>query len=253
MKSNPASLLNVYASNHINSQTVCKAFAQGADAPIVPSAPLLPGSIAMYGCLRGLEPTLRQAQMEKRDWYYIDNGYIKPGHYDGYYRITRNAYQIDGAGKSYGWRYARLGINANPWRIDGRHIVFCPPSEVWCGIIGINREAFIADTLYKIKVKTKRKVVTRAKASGRSLELDLQDAWCLVTYSSNAAVEAAIAGIPVICLGRCAASAISGTINDIETPPTPDRANWLGVLADNQFTLEEMRNGTCWRQIRAVY
>lgn len=250
---NPASLLNVYASNHINSQTVCKAFAEGAGAPIVPPAPLRPGDVAMYGCLRGLGPTLRQAQAENRDWYYIDNGYIKAGHFDGYFRVTRNNYQINGTGKSYGWRYARLGINAKPWRADGKHIIFCPPSEVWCGIIGIDREAFIADALYKIKINTSRKIITRAKGSQRALALDLTDAWCLVTYSSNAAVEAAISGIPVICLGRCAASAISGAINEIESPPTPDRANWLGVIADNQFTLAEMRDGTCWRQIRAAF
>lgn len=217
---------------------------------MVPPSPLLPGDVAMYGCLRGLEPTLRQAQKEGRDWYYIDNGYINPGHYDGYYRVTKNAFQIDGSGESNGERLARLKFHVKPWRINGRHILFCPPSEVWCGIVGIDYKRFIEKTLYEIKRFSSRHVVFRNKIIKRALELDFLDAWCMVTYSSNAAVEAILAGIPVITIGSCAASEMSGTIKNIDDLPMPDRANWLGVLADNQWTLDEMRNGTCWKQLR---
>lgn len=219
----------------------------------MPPSPLLPGDVVMYGCLRGLEPTLRQAQKEGRDWYYIDNGYFCPGHYDGYYRVTKNAYQIDGQGRSNGKRLAQLKLHVKPWRENGRHIVFCPPSEVWSEIQGINHKQFVSDTLHAIKDATKRPLVVRQKSIKRALELDLTDAWCLVTYSSNAAVEAILAGIPVICLGRCAASAISGTIENIETPITTKRSSWLGVLADNQWTLDEMRDGTCWKQLREKF
>ena len=204
----------------------------------------------MYGCLRGLEPTLRQAQAEKRTWFYADNGYLKPGHYGGYYRITRNAYQIDGRGESDGKRATKLGITLKPWRRDGRHVLFCPISPTWGAINGVDPVKFSADTLQLLRRLTDRPLKVRAKNSGQALASDLKNAWCLVTYSSNAAVEALIAGIPVFCRGTCAASAMSSSLEFIDTPAMQERENWLGVLADNQWTLEEMRKGTAWEMLQ---
>lgn len=245
--------MHVYATEHISSRTVCKAFAEGAGAKVVAPAPLRPGDVAMYGCLRGLEPTLRQAQKEGRNWYYIDNGYINPGHFDGYFRVTRCNYQIDGRGVSNGQRLSRLPLHVKPWRTDGRHIVFCPPSPTWCDIVGLDLKAFMKNTHAALRARTRRPIVVRAKPTEQALAADLVNAWCLLTYSSNAAVEAAIAGIPVVCLGHCAAYAIGGTIDEIEAPPMPPRAGWLGVLADNQWNLDEMRDGTCWDQLREQF
>ena len=70
----------------------------------------------MYGCLRGLLPTLNQAQAEGRTWWYMDNGYFRPGHFAGYYRVTRNAMQHDGTGNVSSERWERLGLNIAPWK-----------------------------------------------------------------------------------------------------------------------------------------
>lgn len=248
-------VIHVYSTGHIHSRTVCEAFAAGCNALIVPPAPLVLGDVFMYGMLRGLEPTLRQAQAEGRTWYYADRGYLRASRgedYSGYFRVTRNDYQIDGYGLSDGERFRALGIIPAPWREDGKYIVFCPPSETWCRLMGIDLQQFTGHTLYRIKALTDRKVTVRNKFSIRTLAMDLLDCWCLVTYSSNVAVEAALAGVPVICLGRCAATAISGTLDDIHDPPRPDRENWLGVLADSQWQLSEMRSGLCWRMLNGV-
>ena len=79
---------HVYATSHPKSRMICEAFAKGSGWPIVPPAPLRDDAVFMYGCLRGLKPTLDHARAEGRTWYYADNGYFRPGK-SGYFRITK--------------------------------------------------------------------------------------------------------------------------------------------------------------------
>ena len=96
----------------------------------------------MFGYLRGLLPTLRQAQREGRTWYYADNGYFRPGRRvsdHGYYRVTRNAMQHDGTGKASPERWRSWACEIQPWRTTGSHVVVCPPARLLAAIIGIRR------------------------------------------------------------------------------------------------------------------
>jgi hypothetical protein len=63
-------------------------------------------------------------------------------------------------------------------------------------------------------------------------------------------VTAAIQGIPVITLGACAANPISNKMEDIEKPKFFDIEQWAYNLAANQWTIEEMENGTCWNEVK---
>ncbi|MEQ8504625.1 MAG: hypothetical protein RIB80_04815 [Rhodospirillales bacterium] len=70
----------------------------------------------------------------------------------------------------------------------------------------------------------------------------------MVTWTSNAAVDALLAGVPVFCTGDCAASVMgrSDPIN-IEYPYYPDnRYEWAATLAANQWTLDEIASGMMW-------
>ena len=256
-------MLNCYSTGHKHSATVCQAFAAGiVGAPILPPAPYVSGQTFMYGCLRGLLPTLRQAQA-KTDiypWFYGDNGYVKRGHYHGYYRVTRNAYQHDGRGEADEGRWRSLGLDIKPWRKGGKHIVVCPPSRLWGALMGFSADVWLDQTLKKLGEHTDRPIRVRMKMSWEQvkkptapLEEDLADAWMLVTHSSNAAVEAVLYGVPVICTESCAAQIMGRTsIADVESPVYPDdRLRWASVLASNQWTLDEMRDGTCWRMLKA--
>jgi hypothetical protein len=217
-----------------------------------------------FGALRGLLPTLRQAQREGRDWYYGDNGYFKPGRRirdRGYYRVTKGAMQHDGSGVFPPDRWNRLGLSIKPWRKRGSHIVVCPPSRLYAVILDFNADQWLADTLSKLKTYTDRPLRVRKKMSwdevkrldGPSLADDLADAWALVTHSSNAAVEALLAGVPVFCTDRCAAYRMGlPDLARIEDPAMPDdREQWAWNLAANQWNLEEMRSGLCWRELQA--
>ena len=41
-----------------------------------------------YGILRGMEDVFPECDRIKKPWFNVDNGYFKPNHYDGYYRVS---------------------------------------------------------------------------------------------------------------------------------------------------------------------
>jgi len=254
-------MLHVYQTPQSKNQKICEAFAAGCGAPIVPPYPLLPGDVFMYGCLRGLLPTLRQAQAEGRTWFYADNGYFRPGRkgWGGYYRVTRNALQHDGSGAAGPDRWNRLDMKIRPWRKTGNHIIVCPPSRLLAVILGFDADRWLAETLATLRNHTKRKIRLRKKMSWSEVKLghgvpladDLAGAWALVTHSSNAAVEALVAGVPVFCTAPCAAYRMGlPDVAMIENPIMPGgREQWAWNLAAAQWTLNEMASGLCWREL----
>ncbi len=74
-------------------------------------------------------------------------------------------------------------------------------------------------------------------------EEDLKDVWCVVTHVSACAVDAILSGVPAIVTGPSIARPISGKIEDIEKPPTPDRERWLNNLAYSQFSVQDIKSG----------
>lgn len=241
----------IYSTGHCHSVAVCDAMRAGTGFPIVPPAPLQPGGVAMYGFLRGLLPTLHQATREGRPWVYADRGYFGATigtDYTGTFRLTRDALQHDGRGETNGERLRKRGIRIKPWRRSGTHVLVCPPGDVFASSIGgFDAGHWLRDVLAGLRQSTDRAIVVREKSRRGSTPLSAQlaDCFALVTYTSNAATEALLAGVPVFCTGSCAASSMGRSdIGMIEEPVYPDdRERWAGVLADNQWTLDEIRKG----------
>jgi hypothetical protein len=242
---------NIYASTHQHSRAVCEAVSAGTGFPIVQPSPLRPGGVVMYGFLRGLLPTLREAQRLHRPWVYADRGYLKATYGDnhsGYFRFTRDAWQHTGQGEASPDRWERLGIEIKPWRKDGEHILVCPPGDVFANAVGnFSGKSWLENTLEILAKHSQRRVLVRHKVEKdkRPLSVDLERCHALVTHMSNTAVEALLAGVPVFCTGYCASSSMGRTyLDEIENPLLPeDRYRWASVLAANQWTLEEMRSG----------
>jgi hypothetical protein len=261
-----AHVIHVYQTPQGKNRKICEAFAAGSGGKIVPPYPLQPdGDVFMFGILRGVLPTLWRAQAEGRAYYFGDNGYFRPAKRlssGGYIRVTRNAFQHDGAGEAGPERWQRLKLTIQPWRTTGSHIVVCPPARLWSIACRIDADQWLKDTLATLKQHTDRPLRVRKKMSykeatapgGVPLPEDLKDAWALATYSSNAAVEALLAGVPVFCTAPCAAYRMgSPDLTTIETPQMlDDRERWVCVLADNQWTLDELSTGTAWQALTAV-
>ena len=97
---------------------------------------------------------------------------------------------------------------------------------------------------------SRRKIRIRYKpgdtrASNRSIAEDLNNCHALVTHDSNIAVEAILAGVPVFVTGTSPAQ-VFGNV-DVLTIREPrrdvDRWEWLSILANNQWTLNEIQDG----------
>ncbi len=182
------------------------------------------------------------------DFYYGDHAYFGRGKF---YRITKNRLQHDGSGTSDLRRVKHFYEAATPWKKTGKNIIVCPQSESHHTRLG--EKNWLERVLHTLKASTDRPIIVRKKRQSRPLVADLDDAWCIVTHTSNAAVESIMAGVPAICTGDCAASRLS--LSDpfcVEKPyyPDDDRLMWAGVLADNQWTFDEIKIGKAWRKIR---
>ena len=239
------------------------AFCAGCGGHLVYRArALLPGPAAFYGVHLQTRALFDQCVAEGREYYYIDNGYFRRGHYGGFFRVTRNANQHDGSGRHRSTRFDRLGLTVAPWRGDegagAAVVIVALQSNWWYGRHGTTRREWLAKVSRQIARATGRVVVLRNKPVGAQrrgqppLAADLARAWCVVTYSSNVAVDAILAGVPAFVAARCAAWPMaSSDLSQIEAPRRPaGRRQWAWNLAANQWRLDEMRDGTCWRGVR---
>lgn len=195
---------------------------------------------------------LQQTIRDGHPWWFGDHAYF---HRWKYFRVTRNRFQHNGEGEGDRQRFLSFGIPIQPWRKSGGHVLICPPGRVYASLHGFDCEEWLKETLLKLRHHTDRPLRVRRKSRGRSqpipLSEDLKDCWALVTFMSNAALESVLAGIPVICTGDCAGATMGlQDLSRIESPIMPaGRLQWASVLAANQWTLFEIRQGLCWRKI----
>jgi hypothetical protein len=234
------------------SMEVLAAFAAGAGGAPVLCGPkhLQDGAAAFYGVV-GIEHLFDCARMRRWEWYYGDNSYFDAAR-GKYFRFTRNAFQVSAVPECVSFERLRtmkcapLALGA--WRKGGRHIVVVEQSSHFLKLSGAPN--WLDETVKALTVATDRPLVLRrwsrdkAKMSD-SLYKDLRGAHALVTHMSAAATEALLYGVPVFVTGECAAKPIaSGLLSDIEFPQYPDgRLEWAANLANNQWTLEELRAG----------
>lgn len=75
-------------------------------------------------------------------------------------------------------------------------------------------------------------------------------AHAVVTFNSNSAVDAILAGVPAVATdaGSMALPVAGRTIGD---RPTPDRSEWLARLAWCQWRAEELADGSAWERMKA--
>lgn len=238
------------------SKLICNAFAAGAPKH---------ATGAVFFGTEGQMQNFRRAQ--QGTWWYIDNSYFDK-HRGIYFRATKNALQVDPRGKtSTGERFAKLGIDIKPWRINPEgYILVCPQSDDFMKSTlgngpGYNWTASMLDWIKQTQenitgtdIPVKVRPWNRdKKAAAVTLESLLPSVRLLISHSSSASITAMLEGVPSISSGATAAAYhLTGPLTSeaIFRPPTPDdplRLRFCEILADNQFTLEEFKNGTAWR------
>lgn len=235
------------------SKLLCHAFAKGAPASAV-------GTV-FYGT-EGVMDQFVAARASGKPWWYIDNSYFDT-HRGLYFRVTKNALQVDPTGKtSDGARFKRLGIAIQPWRTElGPDTLLCPQSDDFMkSTLGLRGYNWAADVQARIAAFGLPQYPVRVRPWNRDkkhqavvLDAELPRCRLVISHSSSASITAMIAGVPSISTGRTAAHwRLSGELTPatFEHPPRPsdaERRMFCSVLADNQFTLDEFRDGTAWR------
>jgi len=236
----------------VKAARICEWFAEGVKAAggsarVYPGIPdqLEAGAAVFYGVTPATAHLWRQAKAEGRDWYYIDNSYFDKTR-GTHYRITRNAVQFKGIAQSRGSRRAALGIRVQPMR-GGERVVVCLQSpEFMKTVAGITQPEWFDSLREQLKSHAGLPMVLRGWNGNKAQQMatladDLKHAALLATWSSTAAVEALIAGVPVLCSEQCAAHGIKPEQRDC----------WVDSLADNQWTIDEIRDGTAWKALNA--
>lgn len=228
------------------SDMICRAFAAGA--------PRNAEGAVFFGT-EGQMSAFKHAKASGRPWYYVDNSYFDK-HRGTYFRVTKNALQIDPRGKtSDGSRFARLGIEIKPWSTSTRgSILLCPQSDDFMkSTLGLPYD-WVGDVSRRLGAFGAVGIVVRPwnrdkLKANEMLHEALSTVRLLISHSSSASITAMLEGVPTISEAG-AAHTLTGplTRESLQTPPRPEgRLEFVQVLADNQFTLDEFRDGTAWR------
>jgi hypothetical protein len=241
-----------YTSHPIN-KSLCKAFRDGCGGNMV-KADDTGDYVATYGILRGAAEAMQRA----KEFWYMDHGYFH-GPTNNYWRIIRNNTSHSGEGEHNWDRFNNFNLKLNDWKTNGSNIVISPPSKAVAKFAG--KENWLDAVLSELNKITDRKVVISRKTivygvnphlfsdheeklEKLPLEEALKDAWVLITENSNAMLEAAMQGVPIISTDK---NRKIGSIYLVEEPPK-DRS-FLKNLAYNQWTLDEIKSGKAWEEL----
>lgn len=167
-------------------------------------------------------------------------------------------------------------VELQPWRQDGSHIlILCQRPHGW-NMFGNDQAYWLKKTIGIIRKYSTRHIVVRMHPGDSSrinqirkikkrytddisvsendnIRDDLKNCWCVVGYNSTPNVVAAIEGIPVYVEDPIHSWATDVAFTDlsmIESPPMPDRTDWVNKIANIHWSNDEVISGKLWAAIR---
>ena len=224
--------------------------------------------VAVFGCLRGTEAVLDEANQKEQDWYFFDHAYVmneskhgvNPKLKDRVYRVTKNAQILNGIDKLSYDDYDRIEkykehVQLEPYKNYGKYVLVFEPSDFakrWWGVPN-----WTEDTIELLKANTNLEIRIRKKNSLVSFESEVKGAKCVVSLQSAAAIQAHIWGVPGYCDEMSAVYPVSNSIasiskglDKIKLCTEKKRQNWLDSILANQYTMTEIADGTCYNRLK---
>ena len=171
-------------------------------------------------------------------------------------------------------------ITIKPWRNNGDYILVLGQRTKSWNFGNKNGLDWIFEIVPKIRNFSDRKIIIRLhpgdikynhKNIGKlkdhfngnvvlskepSIKKDLSNAWCCVGYNSTPNCVSVMEGVPVYIDDPEKSWAKDVAFTDlsmIETPPMPDREEWLNKLALIHWNNNEIKNGSYWRAYKNFY
>lgn len=211
-------------------------------AAFIAGAPKSAKGHVFYGVTETNVDAWRKVRASGEDWFYCDNSYLDAVR-GQQFRVTKNALQHNGQGQTDGKRLAKIDVELEHYRANEGYVLVIPQSEGFMRLVVNSAGNWLEHQMMPLAQPFMVRPWSPDKPKlASTLRRDLMGARLLLTYSSAAAVAAVLAGVRVVCSEDCAAHCFSG----VKVSSDAERWRWAGVLADNQFSLDEFRNGTAW-------
>ena len=179
--------------------------------------------------------------------------------------------------------FGRNGYDPDrPWNNHGDHILFCMQKVGDASLRGKDIFSWTLETIKDIRNYTDRKIIVRPHPLYRkktqhaecreavcdylnvewqetdvrqkefvSVQKQLLNAWCTVTYSSGTGIDAVLNGVPNIACdtGSMVYDVSSKNVSEIEKPFRGDKKEWTNKIAHCQWSIEEFESGECWEHV----
>lgn len=172
------------------------------------------------------------------------------------------------AGPEYVTKDTNLVIK--PWRNTDKHapVLLAGSQKKSAESYDMDYMAWEMSAVETLRKHTKREIIYRPKPkdeyqrpidgtiySGRNEKLSelFNRVHAVVTHHSNVGIDALIEGVPVFCFDGIHRPLALADLRKIENPYRPSdaiREQWLANCAYWQYSVAEMRDGTCWRTLR---
>mgnify|MGYP001213654239 FL=1 len=226
-------------------------------------------NLTMYGILAGSGEVYKWCEKEKKDFYFMDHGYFTNAHDSPHWlRITKNKHCQNKMQIMPTDRYEKnFKQDIKNWN-QGSKILVLPPTNAIANFF--RAEDWLNNTLQTLRANTDRQIDIREKPYNPTVatdhvgatvkidkptthagEINWSDYFATVTFNSNTMIASLANGVPVFCdpIASAAAPISETDFTKIETPQYGDRVALFSSLAYNNWSLQEMQDGTAWRML----
>jgi hypothetical protein len=194
-----------------------------------------------------------------------------------HYFLDEGIYPYDDSYNRWSELQKKFNIEVKEWHRPGDLILICLQKPMDSALNrlhekNINYQDFCIDLIKEIKTVSDRKILVRSHpkdptdlisnlkllfsdiefSNSKSIQEDLDRAWCMITFNSTSSVDSVIYGVPTITLDPSAVSAevTFHFLDDIESDINFDRDSWLKKIAFMQWSEEEIKSGYVWELLK---
>lgn len=238
----------------------------GVNLEIQPSAEYQPTDLAVLWSAYDIRIIAAQRRAGA-DYLIMERGYVRRMEYAslGFNGLNGEADFVNADSPADRW--LMLDIEMKPWKMSGDYVLLCGQKPGDASLHGRQPQQEYPQLAIELANIHRRPVYWRPhpeparplqvplEAHTRPLDEALAGAWCVVTLSSNVAVDATLSGTPAITLDT-RSMAYTITRHDLMcslVPWRPDRRQWAYNLAYAQWTAEEIAAGEAWAHLRQKY
>lgn len=263
--------VNVYLSGNPEHDRVLKAFAEGCDAKLRMVEEYQPSDVAVvFGVYKKLVPlsqhrgkVIAKQKEHGLETVILETGYINRGAGElNHYAAGLGGLNGRADFRNRGMPPDRRLVDLKPYK-QGQKIIVCGQVPWDASVQDTVHEEWLDKTVHALQLHTDRPIVFRphpkcqlppidgTEYSTKLLLEDLKNAWAVVTFNSNAAVESLIEGVPVFAFdkGSMVWDVCNKKLGKIEEPELFDREQWLNDISYTQWTPQEMREGKAWNHL----